>query len=547
VASLLALLIGLLFPAPAPADAVRADLGSVKKINRVSVLGKGLGAARIQVSARGRRFTTVARPRRGARKRARARFAARRVRYVRIAGVKRVTRLRIRVDLVRGKRGRRGLRPPARFPVPEPVPSEPDGGDASFPPQAAAYRRGILPSPLPQSSGARRYVSTHGSDSAPGTESQPWRSIQHALEEARPGELVLVRGGVYAGEDGAGPDRRDGFGPYVYASPRGEPGAPITIRPHPGERAVIKGFVTLPSAQWFRMSGFVIDGAGASPRAEGVSLGNTSRAEPSHVELSYNEIKNFGSPDGHAHGILHFSGTDTALIGNRIHHIGHQTFYDHGIYLKDGRRVVVANNVVWSITGGYGLHIWGDLDDSWVLNNTVFGSAASGFTIGGNSERGHPDRVVTANNILAGQSGRSESQQGYAAVEYQPGNGNSVRHNLAWANARSAPFALSESGPAANATRDPRFVDVGRRDFRLATGSPAVDSAEDFGLLLDAAGRSRDARPDVGALEQVGAGVSRVRRTRSAPRSRCLLVKSAARRSGQRATGLGARCRIRLG
>jgi Protein of unknown function (DUF1565) len=187
----MALFAALALPAPASAAAVRADLGAVKKINRVSVTGKGLGGARIQVSARGSRFKTVARPRRGVRRRARARFAARRVRYVRIAGVRRVARLRIRVNVVRGERENRGLwRPPGS--------ADPDD-DFAFPPQAAAYRRGILPSPLPQSTGARRYVSTHGSDSAPGTESQPWRSIQHALEEARPGELVLVRGGVYAG------------------------------------------------------------------------------------------------------------------------------------------------------------------------------------------------------------------------------------------------------------------------------------------------------------------------------------------------------------
>ena len=170
--------------------------------------------------------------------------------------------------------------------------------------------------------------------------------------------------------------------------------------------------VSLPSAQWFRLSGFIIDGAQAPAGAQGVSLGNTSGLVPSHVEISYNEIRNFGPLDDHAQGILHYSGTDTALIGNRIHHIGRQTFFDHGIYMKAGRRVVVANNVISDITGGYGLHIWGDFDDSWVINNTVYASAASGFTIGGNSDRGYPDRVVTANNILAGHSGATDSSSG---------------------------------------------------------------------------------------------------------------------------------------
>ena len=34
--------------------------------------------------------------------------------------------------------------------------------------------------------------------------------------------------------------------------------------------------------------------------------------------------------------------------------------------------MVVANNVITDITGGYGVQIWGDFDDSWVINNTVY-------------------------------------------------------------------------------------------------------------------------------------------------------------------------------
>ncbi len=41
------------------------------------------------------------------------------------------------------------------------------------------------------------YVSTTGDDSNPGTESQPWRTIQHAAETMTAGDTVLIRGGVY--------------------------------------------------------------------------------------------------------------------------------------------------------------------------------------------------------------------------------------------------------------------------------------------------------------------------------------------------------------
>ena len=358
----------------------------------------------------------------------------------------------------------------------------------------------MLPAPVPASTGTLRYVATTGSDANPGTETLPWRSITKALNAAVPGTRVLVRAGTYTGTLGAGPSA-GGVGPAVMGSPQGTASAPITVEAYPGERPVIAAMVSLPSAQWFRLSGFVIDGAQAPAGAQGVSLGNTSGVVPSHVEISYNEIRNFGPLDDHAQGILHYSGTDTALVGNRIHHIGRQTFFDHGIYLKAGRRVVVANNVINDITGGYGLHIWGDFDDSWVINNTVYASAASGFTIGGNSERGYPDRVVTANNILAGHSGTTDSHQGYAVKEYQPGTGDSTRHNLGWANARSSAFYVTAAGPSDNQTLDPRFTSAAARDLRPLAGSPAINTAEDFGLLLDADRRARTNTPDKGAYE----------------------------------------------
>lgn len=41
------------------------------------------------------------------------------------------------------------------------------------------------------------YVSTHGSDSNPGTFARPWRTIQKAANVATPGSTVYVRGGIY--------------------------------------------------------------------------------------------------------------------------------------------------------------------------------------------------------------------------------------------------------------------------------------------------------------------------------------------------------------
>jgi len=64
-------------------------------------------------------------------------------------------------------------------------------------------------------SGTTYYVATTGSDTDPGTASQPWRSIQHAVDWAYPGDTVIVRDGTYSGA-------QIGFS--------GLPGIPITLK-----------------------------------------------------------------------------------------------------------------------------------------------------------------------------------------------------------------------------------------------------------------------------------------------------------------------------
>ena len=41
------------------------------------------------------------------------------------------------------------------------------------------------------------YVSTTGDDSSPGTQTAPWRTIQHAADTVPAGSTVNARGGVY--------------------------------------------------------------------------------------------------------------------------------------------------------------------------------------------------------------------------------------------------------------------------------------------------------------------------------------------------------------
>ena len=43
------------------------------------------------------------------------------------------------------------------------------------------------------------YVSTSGRDGNPGTKAQPWRNVDYAVKQVKPGDTVLVEDGTYDG------------------------------------------------------------------------------------------------------------------------------------------------------------------------------------------------------------------------------------------------------------------------------------------------------------------------------------------------------------
>ena len=71
------------------------------------------------------------------------------------------------------------------------------------------------------------YVSTSGSDGAPGSLSSPFRTIQHAASLAQPGDTVVVRGGTYR--------------ETVRPARSGTSSAPITFKRYGSERVTVSG------------------------------------------------------------------------------------------------------------------------------------------------------------------------------------------------------------------------------------------------------------------------------------------------------------------
>jgi hypothetical protein len=169
----------------------------------------------------------------------------------------------------------------------------------------------------PAASGPVFYVATDGSDSNPGSQAAPWRTIQHAADSATPGSTVSIRGGIYAEK--------------VTINVSGSATAgPITFQSHPGEQAVIDGgalsaaqgenaLVTLRDRAYIVLKGLEIrnlttSSAGVVPI--GISLSGANVG----IELRNNRIHHIettytGRVGGDAHGIAVYGDSAAATSG----------------------------------------------------------------------------------------------------------------------------------------------------------------------------------------------------------------------------------------
>jgi hypothetical protein len=176
------------------------------------------------------------------------------------------------------------------------------------------------------------YVSTTGDDSNPGTQTAPWRTVQHAADTVRAGSTVNVRGGVYEElvSIKASGNATDGY---------------ITFRSYPGETAVLdaehfapdgrSGILTIHDKSYVRIEGFEIRNFRTAEHRL-TPLGISVMGAGSHLELLKNNVhhieQNFNGRDapgrgGNGFGIAVY-GTDAkipiselVIDGNEVHHL----------------------------------------------------------------------------------------------------------------------------------------------------------------------------------------------------------------------------------
>ena len=332
------------------------------------------------------------------------------------------------------------------------------------------------------------YVAPSGDDSNPGTQSEPFLTIQKAANVVNAGDSVIVKDGIYT--DTLAPrnfivslNRGDTYDNWIIFMSENKWGAVLDGQ----NNTTGYGWNFGENANYVRVENFEIKGCGW-----GGFWSNSQKAH--HVYIYGCNIHHIGrrctdNAYGQA-GVFQGGGTSYHTYdSNVIHHIGryangekgcqNETHYwqnhDHGLYLC-GSNTLVINNIFyenlagWCITSG----CWDSVTNDRIINN-IFAFPnpnRKGYILVHAYKDGNFNTLIK-NNIFY-------KPNGYAIRRYGPSKvvDMVVKNNLVYGTE-----LIEDQDDYVNLVvknniegKDPLFFDPENYDFRLKSDSPAFDA-----------------------------------------------------------------------
>jgi chitodextrinase len=376
------------------------------------------------------------------------------------------------------------------------------------PPEPPPTLGSALPPRLPEATGKVFYVSPSGNDGSPGTQAQPWRTIQKAASTLTAGQRALVVAGTYQENV------------FVTRDLRGP--EPATIEAlDPTNRPVlnylrIHNDGAAPASYW-RLRNLVVDGSLVGGQEDGIKItGNATASVPHHVELYGLEVRNVDSGHAKPQGLSIQGGVAATvpyqlhIYNTLIHHIGGPNAIQNqtqSFYAGKCANSVFANNVSrdsrgWGFRLGSATSATTGLRNNYFVNNTVVrSSSGGGFTLFAEGTDTPPHYLDGGNhfynNIVSDVPGlRAYSSRFLPQVDGPANVPNLWDANLAY---RYGTLFYNGEGEDTSSifvsrpiTGDPMFVNSAVNDFHLRPGSPALGAGiSEYTPPLDFDGKTR--------------------------------------------------------
>lgn len=356
------------------------------------------------------------------------------------------------------------------------------------------------------------WVSTTGSDSNPGTQTRPFRTIQKAANIVVPGTTVHVMPGTYV--ENVTISRSGTSSARIIFKSEQKWGARIHAKNYKSWNIQIANGINYIDLVDFNIEGYT-DGTGA---VYGILIyGNSNRVMGNHIHhLTSPSTSTTNYQATTAISLGAFTGVTGPIrrynqaINNVIHDlraVGSTVKSGTGIYIQHEYNDAI-NNLVYNCAR-HCIQINHESGHNKVINNTIarsYNDAGIMMAVGGDGESHVADYIVIANNIVvdsnAGLKTWAQSPSSFGTHNIWMNNltyNNSS--NISWGNVTSSTqHPADQNGLHVN----PLFVDKTNGNFRLQSGSPAVNRGNNNYMSpkdLDGISRPQAGTIDMGGYE----------------------------------------------